>query len=66
MVAPHPLVIGELKPVEDLAAECGMKPALLAGLRRATGWAVGKQVSPSEFTAGVEAFKLRRMGGGRI
>jgi hypothetical protein len=66
MVAPHPPATGGLKPVEDLAAESGMTPATLAGLRRATGWAPGKQVSGPEFEAAAEAFKSRRMGGGRI
>lgn len=66
MVAPHPSVAEGLKPVEDLATEYGITPASLAGLRRATGWAPGKQVSPSEFKAAAEAFRCRRMGGGRI
>ncbi|HOS77605.1 MAG TPA: hypothetical protein PLL15_06140 [Syntrophales bacterium] len=66
MVAPHPPTTGGLKPVEELAAERGMNPAILAGLQRATGWAPGKQVRPDEFEAAARAFENRRMGGGRI
>jgi len=37
-----------------------------AGLFKAAGWAPGKQVSLSVFTAALEGFRERRQGGGRI
>jgi hypothetical protein len=64
MVAQRPA--SNLRPVEDLAAEAGVTPPILAGLRRATGWAPGKQVTAEQFAAAVEQFNNRPMGGGRL
>jgi hypothetical protein len=71
MVAPHPLKNkskdpGELKPVEDLADNAGMKNWETAGLVRATGWREGKRVTQSEFDGALSAFRARPQGGGRI
>lgn len=66
MVAPHPGKSGDLRPVEELAAEAGMTAPILAGLRRATGWADGKRVTEAEFTDAAGKFNNRPMGGGRL
>lgn len=67
MEAPHPKQQAtKLQAVEALAAARGLKPWYLAGLRRAAGWAPGKQVGPDEFAQAVEDFNRRRQGGGRI
>lgn len=56
----------ELQPVTELAAAAGVRPWELAGLMRAAGWAEGKQCSPSVFSLGLNAFRNRPQGGGRI
>lgn len=69
MVAPHPQKkqgSKELRAVEDLAEEHRLQPWYLAGLRQATGWAPGKQVTEDDFLAAKEKFDQRRMGGGKI
>ena len=66
MVAPHVKPDGKIHPVEELAAEAGMSAAELAGLRRSTGWALGKQVSTGEFNEAVDKFLSRPMGSGRL
>lgn len=43
-----------------------LSPWERAGLFKAAGWAPGKQVSLSVFTAALEGFRERRQGGGRI
>lgn len=66
MVAPGANPNPALYPVETLANNAGLKPWQLAGLRQATGWADGKQVTLSEFAAAVQRFEQRGMGGGKI
>jgi len=64
MVAPQPPKDGRLQPVEQLAAERGVSDCTLAGMRRANGWAPGKQVTIDEFETAMMAFAARRMGSG--
>jgi hypothetical protein len=66
MVAEHPPADGKLHPVEELAEQCGVNAHLLAGLRRAKGWAPGKQVTAAELDEALAAYEGRPMGGGRI
>ena len=71
MVAPHPVGRNkknqeELKLVEDLAEEAGLKHWETAGLMRAACWAEGKKVSQGQFDATLTAFRSRPQGGGRI
>lgn len=65
MVAPKSKAQEQLTPLETLAAAAGLTAARLAGIRRANGWAEGKQVTPEEFNEAVIAFNKRPMGGGR-
>lgn len=66
MVAAHPTTGGGVKPVEDIAAEHGIKASILAALRRSTGWAPGKQVTEGEFEEAIKSLSIRPMGGGRV
>lgn len=66
MVAPRPTGKEGLRPVEELAAERGLKPWYLAGLRRSANWAPGKQVTVAQFDAVVKRFNARPLGGGKI
>ena len=66
MVAPSPTGKEGLRPVEELATERGYQPWYLAGLRRAAGWAPGKQVTVAEFDGAVKRFERRPQGGGKI
>lgn len=52
--------------VEDLAAERNLASWFVAGLRQATGWAAGKQVTREEFDTAVGRFSARPQGSGRI
>jgi hypothetical protein len=49
-----------------LAGQMNLAAWERAGLFKAAGWAPGKQVSLSVFTAALEGFRERRQGGGRI
>jgi hypothetical protein len=67
MVPRHPAApAATLHPVEDLAAERGMPATALAGLRRATGWHPGKQVTAEQFEAAMTAYRGKPMGSGSI
>ncbi len=67
MVATHPPVPGgTLRLVEEIARERGLPIWYLAGLRRAKGWAQGKQVTAAEFDAAAAAFDARPQGGGKL
>jgi len=71
MVAPHPLGRGkrkkeDLRPVEELAEDAGLKPWEEAGLMRAAGWAEGKQVTKGRFDEALAAFRARPQGSGRL
>ncbi|BCS54559.1 hypothetical protein [Geobacter sp. SVR] len=57
MVAQHPL-----HPVENLAMERGMPATAVAGLRRATGWVEGKQVTVEQFEEAMELYRNKPMG----
>lgn len=56
----------ELHLVEDLAMARKLPSWELAGLRHATGWRAGKQVSEDEFESALELFRSRPVGGGKI
>lgn len=66
MLAQHPLTDGKIRPVEELADEFGTNPSTLAALRRATGWAPGKQVSAADYEAALNSLSNRPMGGGKF
>lgn len=66
MVAPHPPIGGGLQPVEELAMDLGISAGELAGLRRATGWLSGKQVTAEQFDEAVAQFRARPMGSGGL
>lgn len=52
--------------ISAMAEQHGVSSWELAGIMAATGWAEGKQVSETEFSAAVETFRNRPQGGGRI
>lgn len=56
----------ELFPVETLAGEADLPSWQLAGLRQAAAWAVGKQITRSDFELALARFNDRPQGGGRI
>lgn len=65
MVAQHPMG-GQLRPVDELAAEARLTTWELAGLARAAGWSPGKQVTEAEFATALSRFRSRPQGGGKI
>ena len=66
MVAPKPATAPvELLPLDRLAVEHMVPAHALAGMCRHFGWAEGKQLSATEFSAAVAAYRVRPMGSGR-
>lgn len=62
IIAPPPKA-QTLRPVEELARERNMPATALAGMRRANGWAEGKQTTAEEFETAMESYKTKPMGG---
>lgn len=58
--------VEEPQPIEILAQGANMPAWELAGVRRALGWAEGKQVTQTVFDQALAAFRKRPQGGGRI